>query len=240
MKLDEFVFLAGDTMRSKAYLQLLVKESLYPSLTIVFVDDKERLIEEKSIDSVKSEHEYFDEKESLLKTLENNRMDYIIVEERDINSDEMYHILQSTEQEYIIYSGYGGAILKERLFRFGKKFIHIHAGKLPEYRGSTTAYYSIIQENCISATAIFLNEKIDEGDIILHKEFTLPKKEVNIDYIYEPYTRAITLTEAIKGYYSNGKTFITHRQSPDEGETYYIIHPVLKHLALLSVSNNMK
>ena len=28
--------------------------------------------------------------------------------------------------------------------------------------------------------------------------------------------------------------FITETQSSDEGETYYIIHPVLKHLAILS------
>ena len=37
-----------------------------------------------------------------------------------------------------------------------KKFLHVHGGYLPDYKGSTTNYYSLINENTIGASAIFL------------------------------------------------------------------------------------
>ena len=47
-------------------------------------------------------------------------------------------------------------LLKEKILDTGKKFLHIHGGYLPDYKGSTTNYYSLINENTIGASAIFL------------------------------------------------------------------------------------
>ena len=49
--------------------------------------------------------------------------------------------------------------------------MHVHSGKLPEYRGSTTLYYSLLEKNKVAASAIMINEGIDTGDIVYFKEF---------------------------------------------------------------------
>ena len=58
--------------------------------------------------------------------------------------------LKEAGPEIIIYSGYGGVILKEKVLSQGKKFLHVHGGFLPQYKGSTTNYYSILNEGYIT------------------------------------------------------------------------------------------
>lgn len=160
----------------------------------------------------------------------------ILVENKDINSEQMKDILQNLQQKYFIYSGYGGYILKQHLFCMGKKIIHVHAGILPKYRGSTTVYYSFLQEKIFGATAIFLKEGIDEGEIIVSETFGVPDKFVDIDYIYEPYMRSQVLMKVLERYLSVGE-LTAREQSMEDAETYFIIHPVLKHIAMLGIQN---
>ena len=146
----------------------------------------------------------------------------------------MKNIIQSSQQKYFIYSGYGGYILKPHLFQLGKKFIHVHAGILPKYRGSTTIYYSYLQENIFGATAIFLSEGIDEGETIAYETFGIPREPVDMDYIYEPYMRSRVLMKVIDKYLSEGE-LVACEQNTEGAETYFIIHPVLKHIAMLGI-----
>ena len=121
MILDDFVLLASDTARTKAYLQMMVKDDLMPSLCLVYTDDKKKMEDEdgsfKSISSV----EYFDLNEPVLWTIKNAGMKYEIIDNKDINSDEISERIRSLPQKYLIYSGYGGYILKPHLFQIGKK-----------------------------------------------------------------------------------------------------------------------
>ncbi len=233
MRLNDFVLLLGNTSRSKAYLQCLIKNDLLPGRCIVFAL-KEELGQIQGIAENEAESKMFDRNESLIVSLEKAGVLYEIVENKDINSKEMLEKLCGVEQKYVIYSGYGGAILRKPLFQIGKKFIHVHAGILPYYRGSTTAYYSILNEGYMGATAIFMNEQIDEGEILCSETFK-PIPDVDIDYIFEPYTRAMVLVKCLKEYVDRGYVFEVTRQMPEEAETYFIIHPVLKHLALEKV-----
>jgi methionyl-tRNA formyltransferase len=101
---------------------------------------------------------------------------------------------------------------------------------LPECRGSTTIYYSILIENTCWASAIFLTPGIDEGNVIAVS--SSPPPPANVDYIYEPYIRAMVLKKALEEYIEKGK-FTETRQESEQGNTYYVIHPVLKHIASL-------
>ena len=125
-------------------------------------------------------------------------------------------------------------ILKQDILTSGKLFLHVHSGSLPNYRGSTTIYYSIINVNKCFATAIFLNEKIDTGDVILTKEYEVPDKATNIDYYFDSIIRADLLLDVIDKYVKTRKIVFEPQESIN-GETYFIIHPVLKHIALLSL-----
>jgi methionyl-tRNA formyltransferase len=49
--------------------------------------------------------------------------------------------------------------------------------------------------------------------------------------VYDPYIRSETLVDVLKKNILEKNEF--KKQKPSEGNTYYIIHPVLKHIALL-------
>lgn len=233
MILKDFIMVIGITSRTKAYLQNMIKNNYIPSICLVLAEDESELIKNDKLNNGLVSNEYFGIEEPLLKTLKDNRVNYKIIGSKDINSDRVKRELEKHSQKYIIYSGYGGYILKDHLFNMGKKFIHIHAGILPQYRGSTTAYYSMLMERKIGASAIFMNAGIDTGDVIFAEQYDLPRDGVNIDYVYEPYIRSQVLIKTLKKYIENGK-FLTVNQDVEKSETYYIIHPVLKHIALIS------
>jgi len=233
MILQDVAMIASNTARTKSYLQMMVKDDLKPSLCLVYSDDRKKMEDEAVEFEDGKSSEYFDFDEPVLWTIRKAGMKYEFVETKDINSDEMGERIQSLSQKYLIYSGYGGGILKPHLFKMQKKYVHVHAGILPMYRGSTTAYYSILQESYIGATAIFLSEGIDEGEIITAEKFDIPPAGVNIDLIYEPYLRARVLRKALIQYAEDGK-LSGHPQQTDNAQTYFIIHPVLKHIALMA------
>lgn len=145
--------------------------------------------------------------------------------------------MKALSQRYVIYSGYGGGILGERYFKILKHFIHIHAGKLPSYRGLTTCYYSLLDEGEICASAMILNQKLDCGDMLgefsLDIEAIRALRNTDIDTSIEPFIRAQALLQALLSYRKH-KDFISTAQEiqSTQGETYYRIHPTLKHLAL--------
>lgn len=235
MILDEFALLASDTARTKAYLQAMVYEQKLPGMCIIYSDHISKMKEEaENYKEDGREQKYFDVNMPVLYLIYKAGISHMLVDTKDINSELMGDVIQNLGQKYLIYSGYGGYILKSHLFRMGKKFVHVHAGILPQYRGSTTAYFSFLQEKKFGATALFLNEGIDEGEIILQERYMIPEEKTDIDYIYEPYIRSRTLIKCIEKYLEND-ILEGQKQSSDGAETYFIIHPVLKHLALLGM-----
>ena len=99
---------------------------------------------------------------------------------------------------------------------------------MPEYKGRTTFYYSILKREDFNVTSLILNPNIDSGTILIRKKFNLPKN-IDIDYIYDPYTRSQVLIETIKKFPLLKKK--NHNRIKDVNH-YYVIHPVLKHIAL--------
>ena len=234
MILEDFVLLASDTARTKAYLQMMAREGKLPSKCIVYTDDFLEMKNKADQYISSADGEYFNLNEPVLYTIQQNGIRYEVVDNKDINSDVIAECIEKSKEKFFIYSGYGGYILKPHLFQLGKKFLHVHAGILPQYRGSTTAYYSMLQEGDIGATAIFLSEGIDEGEILCQERFSVPRSGVNIDTLYEPYLRSQVLKKALMLYEKDGELKAIP-QSDETAEIYYIIHPVLKHLALMSL-----
>ncbi|MBR1598178.1 MAG: hypothetical protein IJ661_04585 [Lachnospiraceae bacterium] len=232
MVLEKIALLASNTARTKAYIQKMIKDDMLPAVCILYADDISQFEEELDDYEESVGIEYFNLNEPLLYSLNKANVPYVYVENKDINSVEMSRCIANIQQEYLVYSGYGGYILRKHLFELGKKYLHVHAGILPQYRGSTTVYYSLLQEGIMGATCIFLNEEIDEGEIIAQGSFALPEKYIDIDYVYEPYIRSCVLSKALAEYKANG-VFASHSQEKENAEIYYIIHPVLKHFVLL-------
>ena len=233
----EFIAVLADNVRSQAYIQTLVKQNIFPSKVIILRNHSNNSlgIVSKKPASLKKKYSFknsiIDMKESLINTLKKNNISYEPVNNSDINSDIIFKKVLNCKEKIILVSVFAGQILKARILKTRKKFLHIHPGKLPAYRGSTTMYYSLLQENKVAATAIFLNEEIDKGNIICSKEYKFDFDAKLIDLVFDPLLRAEVLLTAIKLLSKNKNC--EKIQNSLSGTDYFIIHPILKHLAIL-------
>lgn len=218
-------------IRSKAYIQKILKNDLILD-TIIFMNDKR--IEKKYSDDVieLSKINGFDISKSVNETLLEHNLDFKEFSFVDINNSELIKYVQSLSVDYLIFTG--GGILKHDILTSGTKFIHLHPGIVPNYRGSTCFYYSILNENYAGVTAFIMDEKLDTGDILHQKKFQKPTHQY-LDEIYDPCIRSETLIKLLQTENFFSKVI---KQDPLSGETYYIIHPTLKHIAILNCLTN--
>lgn len=135
----------------------------------------------------------------------------------------------------VIYSGFGGELVPADLLRLGAPFLHMHAGWLPGYRGSTTVYYSLLAEGRCAVSAILLEPSIDCGPIVARRHYPAPPPGVDVDYLYDNAIRADLMVRALESWAADGAFGEALEQSGGEGGVYYVIHPVLKHLAMLGL-----
>ncbi len=223
MYLKDIAMIAADTSRTLFYLKELIKNDLIPNFIILLVNDST---------SPKPGQNYNDSINELLKLLRNAEITFHIAENNDINSSEVVSLVGNRKESFFIYSGFGGVLLRDDILATGKGFLHVHGGYLPDYKGSTTNYFSLINENTIGASSIFLTKDIDCGPVIMRKKYPPPSDRINIDHIHDSEARSDVLVETLKNYISNGK-FEFELEENKGGETFYIIHPVLKHISIL-------
>ncbi|MDA8817708.1 formyltransferase family protein [Planktomarina sp.] len=223
MTLNNIAMVAADTTRTKLYLTELIKNNLLPSYILLLLTSNGKMLPgQKDLDT----------KNELISCIVNAGIKYDIASNNDINSDGVIKKIESRSEEVFIFSGYGGVLLNSKILGTNKKFLHIHGGYLPKYKGSTTNYYSLIEDNEMGASAIFLTKKIDCGPILLRKKFPAPKDRSMLDHVTDSAVRATVLIQCLQNYISSG-TWDFEVDDNDGGETFYIIHPVLKHLSIM-------
>ena len=80
--------------------------------------------------------------------------------------------------DIIILAGYMKILSKKFIRAFDKSIINIHPSLLPKYRGlDTFARVLKANEKKTGCTVHYVNEKLDEGKIILRKFFFIKKKD---------------------------------------------------------------
>ena len=225
--MKDVVLFGADTSRSRAYLSLLLQNNLRPASCVLLSPP------EISVRSSFVETELFDNTTPLKDSLCTAEIEVIEVITNDINSLEAVMALDSCPQSMVIFSAAAGALAKDPLFSTGKQFLHVHPGKLPKYRGSTAMYYSLLIEEKIWVSALLLNPEIDQGPVVDEMEATVPSDCSQLDHIYEPLMRSKMLVQVLKKYQLNGKLEIIEQNS-SKVPAYYVIHPLLKHIAILS------
>lgn len=213
--------------RSKAYLQKLIQNKI--SLDeIIFMNDK-RKISSYDVEVInQSKKNSFDISIDVETTLKNNKLSYKEFDFVDINHPVLIDYIKNSQIDFYIFSG--GGILKNEILNSGVKFIHFHSGIVPLYRGSTTFYYSILNEKKCGVTAYIMDENLDTGEVISQKIFEKPDHEF-VDEVYDSHIRSETLIDVMKNNLIEKNQFTI--QNP-EGITYFIIHPILKHIAMLN------
>jgi len=245
MIVNDIAMIAADTSRSRVYIQSLVRNNLLPSFILVLGDEDSTLMPgqinsfdyENNNQHIEISHECWSEAnnnllEPIQETMAKSSIEFEQLETANINDPSVIKTIYNRIESTFIYSGYGGVILHKELFLTGKKFLHVHGGYLPNYKGSTTNYYSLIVDNNMGASSLFLNEDIDSGPLLHRKKFRPPQDRTQIDHIFDSAARAKVLIETLKEYLESGK--FQYKEDLRQGESYFIIHPILKHISILS------
>lgn len=238
-----FSMLLINNNRSKAYLQNLLYNGFKPKKIIVLNDKNVVLAEHTENDkliSTDTQQKFirrledlaieFDEKEHILKTIQHHNIDYTIVNSLDINSPEVIAEISILDDTYVIYSGPGGSILRKEILSQGKKFIHVHPGWLPTFRGSTTLYYSMLLDSTVGCSVILFEEGIDEGPILYKEQYKILEKNIDFDYVLDPLVR----TKCLINFFMQDVIDPIEQKEGEDTHTFYIVHPFLKHLSIIN------
>lgn len=237
MRLKGIVMLAAQTARSKAYLQALTAHNLYPEQVILLGEDPNT--PNKYTPGLKKWQDIIlpNLSEPLALTCDSANIPMVLCDVNDVNSDLVAQCIRDVAPDIVIYSGFGGQIVSDRMLQLGPKFLHMHSGWLPDYRGSTTLYYAMLNRNRPGVTALILDQTIDTGPVIARQYYPVPPVDIDLDLEYDTAIRADLLVRVISNYMSDNKLEFLEYQDPEVGDVYYVIHPVLKHIAIMSLSN---
>ena len=227
------------SVRSIAYLDVMDKINCFPTEIINMkngftVDDnlKNEWLKYGYNDFINLE---FD----INRLLRNKLINSTEIDKKDINSNEVIQAVKKLNNEYIIFTG--GGILRKDILSLGKKFIHIHPGVIPNHRGSTCFYYSLLENNSLGATAYIMNDQIDSGEIIIQRKFSLNyfiknDQSLFIDCILDNYIRSHTLKDLIRLF--NSRDYFETIVKDCSNVPYYIMHPLLRHVTLNKINSN--
>jgi len=223
--LSDVAMIAADTSRTRLYFETMIESHLLPSFVLVL----------KNLDGPLFPGQLAakgDTLGSLEGVLERASVSYLQASSSDVNHPDVINMISLRSESVFIYSGFGGVLVGKQLLLTGKRFLHIHGGYLPDYKGSTTNYFSLLEEDRMGASAIFLTEKIDCGPIIRRKRVLPPDNREQIDHVADAELRAEVLIETLRYFRRTGEW--GYSLDNNGGETYYVIHPLLKHIAILA------
>lgn len=99
----------------------------------------------------------------------------------NINTPESVESLRALRPDLIVVVAYG-QILKANILTLALKgCINLHGSLLPKYRGAAPIQWAIARgENKTGVTAMFINEKMDAGDIIAQEEELISPDDTSV------------------------------------------------------------
>jgi len=234
--LNEIGLLLYPSIRGLMYLNAFIKNGVVPGVVVIQGAMPQGIFKNYTGDFWQRHSRYIDVNDfndGIEDYLDSHGIESVQLSEASINSEALRKATLERPEQIFVFSG--GGIVEQPLLDTRKRFIHIHPGILPDYRGSTCYYYSMLKDGRCGASAFFMERELDAGDLIGRKSFMSPSIDavdwMFFDVIYDPWIRSELLYEIIRDYKNSG-VFNAVPQDKDAGEMYFIIHPVLKHLAI--------
>ena len=97
-----------------------------------------------------------------------------ILQPSSLKDEETIKIIREINPDIIVVTAYGKVLPKEILDIPKYGCINVHASLLPKYRGASPINSCILDGDSITGiTTMYMNEKLDEGDIILQDELII-------------------------------------------------------------------
>lgn len=237
--------IAAPTMRTRAYLQMFEHHGLRPSVLFRLPGEEPgwsgpaeicvpiRTRVKGNGQSLTGDYDFtFRPAETIAETAARLGAAIIDLPNDDINSADCSQLVADSDASVVIYSGLPKVLLKPALLANGKRYLHVHGGYLPAYRGATGFYFGLLEKGLLGNTAIWVDEGVDTGSVVARRWYR-PEQTLDVDHVWDPVTRGDLLLHVLLTAEKDGR----YPSMPEEPEQslYYIIHPVLKHLALKSL-----
>ena len=233
MSRPRLVLLCGHTVRSSVYVQTLAHTGLVPEAVLVYGAEGGAIHSTRRLQGVAVDGLFTpDPCRSLVDCLDALGWTYQTCAAPSLEDPELLAMLESQSPELVVCSGYAGQLVPGALLQ-RYPVLHVHSGWLPDYRGSTTLYYQVIEQGVCAASALLLDERIDTGPILARKPYPLPPPGMDVDYLYDNMIRADLLVTVLAQWRA-GIPWSPISQQADS-PPYFIIHPLLKHMALLAI-----
>lgn len=94
------------------------------------------------------------------------------------NNAEFVETIRNLKPDIMCVVAYGKILPKEILDIPKKGCINLHASLLPKYRGAAPIQWAVLNgDKTTGVTTMYMNEKMDEGDIILQEETKILEEE---------------------------------------------------------------
>jgi len=236
---DGLLFLAANTPRSQAYAQTFAARGIRLDGAILFDRPSSNLPGKASLPAgpmAVTAVQLPDPSIPLMQSLKALTGQICRIEVESVNDPLILAAVSAAAADLVIYSGYGGQLVGPDLLSLASPFLHAHSGWLPDYRGSTTVYYSLLAGNGCGVSVIELVPAIDQGPIVARRRYPAPAPGVDIDYAYDSAIRADLMADVVTGWLKGKR--LTQLPNESNGVDYYVVHPLLKHLALLSLESS--
>lgn len=218
------VFLLHPSIRARAYLQRSLASGVGPDVVVrLGDDDADRVHPEWHAPHDAS----FDPAQSLRETTARHGLDEQRVFDADVNAPAVALAIGDLDPELVVFTG--GGILRSSTLEAAPAWLHVHPGRLPDRRGSTCIHYGLLLDGVVEASAMLMRAGLDAGPVLHARRFA-PRPEWTargLDHVDDAWIRSGVLVEALQR---------RHETKPTDQDgtpcTFFVVHPVLKHLAL--------
>ena len=224
---ERVVFLLHPSLRARAYLQTALRAGVGPDLAVRLGTDADDVGDPAWTAPADGS---FDPHESLVATLDRHGVGEVLVGDSDVNGTRLVAVLHEIAPSLVVFSG--GGILRESTLAAAPHWLHVHPGRLPDRRGSTCIHYGLLLDGRVEATAIFMRAGLDGGPVAYRRTFEVDPTwtPVGLDHVDDARIRSRVLVETLGRLREPG--FAAEEQDAGDQKTFYVIHPVLKHVAL--------
>lgn len=234
MKRPKVVLLLAGTARSSAYAQALGVAGIVPDGVILYGGSQVKSVSTRELNPEPFPGIFFpDVLVDIKDVVQKFGWSFVTRSSKELDDGMLLSALDKLAPDILVYSGYGGQIVPPCILT-RTKVLHVHSGWLPEYRGSTTLYHEIIEHQQCAASALYLDERIDTGPVLKRKRYPMPPAGGDVDYLYDNAIRADLLVQTLIELLQHGDLAPISPQN-EEYPAYFIIHPLLKHLALFAI-----
>ncbi|ACD97096.1 methionyl-tRNA formyltransferase-like protein [Trichlorobacter lovleyi] len=229
-------------MRSLAYLAAFERAAVHP-VRVVMLSHSILHFQDICAESMRYHYDtsYFDVTETAEKYCKRHGIPLDTVGANNINDDELLQYLDGFDLETWIFTG--GGILRDKILSSGKRFIHVHPGRLPAYRGSTTFYYSLLEDGTLYGTAFFMGAELDDGPILEEAAFRVniylnQDQSHFVDAILDPYVRSMVLERLLRRWHCKLSPKPQKNISAPQCKPYFVMHPFLRLVAIKRLNDS--